>query len=256
MYKEHKLFDTPPDNKKIWRYVDFTKFVDILIRKELFFPRADNLGDRFEGSYTQANIEYRNANIDNFFIEETWDTIPRENFEQRWSKICRNKRKYVAISCWNMSEDESAALWRLYCSGQEGIAIQSTIWHLKESLKQERRDICIGKVQYVDFFRDSEAQHDIDLLRPFINKGKSYKHENEVRAVIDFLPFVLRNGVLKPRRIGAGYYATVNTDLLIEKVYISPEGSEWQKKLVKSILSKYGLRKEVHHTNLKKNPLF
>ena len=26
---------------KIWRYMDFTKFISLLSRKELFFPRAD-----------------------------------------------------------------------------------------------------------------------------------------------------------------------------------------------------------------------
>lgn len=256
MYKEHKAFDTPEDDKKIWRYMDFTKFVDILDKSQLFFPTANKLGDPLEGSYTKASIDYRNANIDNFFREETWNIIPRENFEASWSKISRNKSKDVAISCWNISEDESDALWQLYCSGQEGIAIQSTIGHLKESLKQEDRDIYIGKVNYVNHIKELKPQTDIDLLRPFLDKGISHKYEEEVRAVIDFPPFVLKNNVLKPRRMTGGYYATTNPDLLIEEVFISPRSPKWKRELVRSVLLKYRLNKRVHKSDLTKKPLF
>jgi len=257
MYKEHKDFKTPEDDKKIWRYMDFTKFLDILDRKALFFPTAYKFDDPFEGSYTQADIDYRNANIDKFFIPETWNLIPRAGVEQRWSKICRKKKKLVAISCWSMDEDESAALWKIYCSGQEGIAIQSTIGRLKESLKQEQRAIFIGKVNYINYKKQLEPQTEIDLLRPFVYKGVSFQYEKEVRAVIDFPPVVIRNNTIKPRRMIGGYYATVNPDLLIESVFISPLSPKWKKKLVKSVLLKYELKKkEVTQTDLSRNTLF
>ncbi len=236
--------------------MDFTKFVDILDESKLFFSTADKLGDPFEGSYTKASIKYRNENIDSFFIKETWNIIPRENLEQRWSRVCRNKKKYVAINCWNVSKDESAALWRLYCSGQEGVAIKSTIGRLKKSLEKESKDTYIGEVNYINHIEQSKPQTDIDLLRPFIDKGISYKHENEVRAIIDFLPIVLSNNVIKPRNMEGGYYATANPDILIEAVYMSPLSPKWKKTLVESILSKYGLNKKVRQSNLNKKPLF
>ena len=48
-------------NTKIWRYLDFTKFVSLLQRKALFFCRSDRLGDSFEGSFSKANVENRKA---------------------------------------------------------------------------------------------------------------------------------------------------------------------------------------------------
>ena len=49
MHKEHEYLDIPPDDVVLWRYMDFTKFVSLLEKSALFFPRADKLGDPFEG---------------------------------------------------------------------------------------------------------------------------------------------------------------------------------------------------------------
>jgi len=54
------LFVSPQDEvTKIWRYMDFTKFVSMLENKGLFFPSADNLGDPFEGSFSAVNKKLR-----------------------------------------------------------------------------------------------------------------------------------------------------------------------------------------------------
>jgi hypothetical protein len=54
-YEEHEVFDPPEDlDATIWRYVDFTKLVSLLDTKSLFFARADQLGDPFEGSYSRG----------------------------------------------------------------------------------------------------------------------------------------------------------------------------------------------------------
>ena len=85
MYKEHVAFDMPEDDRKIWRYMDLTKFVDIISRKKLYFPTADKLGDPFEGSYPKAYIEYFNANLDKIFIPETWELLNREQAPKGFS---------------------------------------------------------------------------------------------------------------------------------------------------------------------------
>ena len=69
MYKKHEAFKTPEnENVKIWRYMDFTKFLSILINKELYFRRSDMLkDDPFEGSLTQINVKTRDEYIKNFW---------------------------------------------------------------------------------------------------------------------------------------------------------------------------------------------
>lgn len=40
----------PDPDTRIWRYVDLTKFLDMLSRRKLYFARLDRLGDPFEGA--------------------------------------------------------------------------------------------------------------------------------------------------------------------------------------------------------------
>ena len=259
MFKEHKDFKTPEDGKKIWRYMDFIKFVDILDRKKLFFPTADRLGDPFEGSFPKAYIDYFNAHLDEIFRPGTWELIKREQAPKGFSRARRTARKYIAISCWNMQEEESAALWQLYCHSDDGIAIQSTIKRLKDSLGDEKRDIFIGKVKYIDYYSQppSDSLPDDFFPNPFLYKGKSFVFENEVRAVTR-LPELKRIGDFDAKVIRGhkGYDVTIDPSLLIENVYLSPIISKWQKKVVESVLSKYGLKQEVRQSDLNKKPVF
>jgi len=260
MFKQHEAFITPKDEQKIWRYMDFTKFVDIIDRGKLYFPTADRLGDPFEGSFPKAYIDYFNANLDKIFRPETWKLIERERAPKGFSRARRTARKYIAVSCWNIQEEESAALWKIYCGTFSGIAIQATIGSLKKSIANEKRDIYIGKVEYIDYFSKplSDPLTYRFFPKPFLYKGKSFKFENEVRAVTE-LPRLKRIGDFHAKIIPGhkGYDVTIDPDLLIENVYLPPTtGSKWQKKVVESLLAKYGLKKKVRQSDLNKTPVF
>ena len=55
MYEKHPVFTAPTDeNIKIWRYMDFTKFLSFIDKKTLFFTRVDQLEDKFEGRFTKS----------------------------------------------------------------------------------------------------------------------------------------------------------------------------------------------------------
>jgi len=263
MFKEHEAFITPKDEQKIWRYMDLAKFVDIIDRGKLYFPTADRLGDPFEGSFPKAYIDYFNANLDKIFRPETWGIIDREQAPKSFSRARRTVRKFVAVSCWNMQEEESTALWKIYCgtfSGTfGGIAIQTTIGSLKRSIADENRDIYIGKVEYIDYFSEPPSELTGDFfLKVFLYKGKSFKFENEVRAITK-LPELKRIGDFHAKFIPGhkGYDVTIDLDLLIENVYLPPTtSSKWQKKVVESLLVKHGLKKKVRQSDLNKTPVF
>jgi len=52
---ENPALIAPTDvDTKIWRFMDFTKFVSMLEESGLFFARLDRLGDPFEGSLPLA----------------------------------------------------------------------------------------------------------------------------------------------------------------------------------------------------------
>jgi hypothetical protein len=51
-YSPHPFFLTADGDSKVWRYMDFTKFVSLLDGNALFFSRADRLSDAWEGAHT------------------------------------------------------------------------------------------------------------------------------------------------------------------------------------------------------------
>lgn len=56
----HPCFAQPRDGKlRLWRYMNFAKFVSLISTRRLFFCRADLLDDPFEGSYSKINIALR-----------------------------------------------------------------------------------------------------------------------------------------------------------------------------------------------------
>lgn len=76
-----------------------TKFVDLLEKQALFFPRADKLGDPFEGSYPKANIPRRPV-----AYGATEDEL------KGLSALNRRKNERWAVSCWHMNDYESNAM--------------------------------------------------------------------------------------------------------------------------------------------------
>ncbi|MFC1988056.1 hypothetical protein ACFLVH_05935 [Chloroflexota bacterium] len=260
MYKKHEVFDTPEDSRKIWRYMDFTKFLDILDKLKLYFPRADKLGDPFEGSLPKSSIEERTSTLEETYRPEFFKYIvPKEQAPKALSRATKSFRKFYAISCWSMSEEESAALWQLHLSGQDGVAIQTTVGRLKNSFERETRDIYIGEVKYINYVRDSIPIN--NALYPFLFKRASFKHERELRAVIFSPNFIVEGGSLRRISYPEGYYAQIAPDILIENVFVSPVTPKWQNELVQSVLSKYGLKtkiSKVHQSDLslKRKPLF
>jgi len=268
MYKENAVFKTPADNTKIWRYMDFTKFVDIIDRKKMFFPTVAMLSkiDPFEGSFPKSYIDYFNANIDKIFIPETWMTFNRASAPKDFSRARKSMSKFVAVSCWNKQDESSAALWKIYCSTFNGIAIESTIGRLKDSLQSEERDIYIGEVEYIDHHSPEPSglisktpgtTPDDILHKVYVYKEKSFNYENEVRAIVK-LPEIkpVNQFQFKIIKNHKGYSATIDPNLLIENIYLAPmiKDSKWQKEVIKSVLEKYGLKKKVFISD--KKPVF
>ena len=46
----------PPPETQLWRFMDFPKLASLLERKALFFPRANDLEDQFEGAWSRATL--------------------------------------------------------------------------------------------------------------------------------------------------------------------------------------------------------
>lgn len=246
MYKEHPVFEKPRDeNAAIWRYMDFTKFVSLLDKKALFFSRADKLEDPFEGSYSKANVRMR---------PEVYKDIP-PNKLLTLVELYKELVSHTFISCWHLSEHESAAMWKLYLKSNDGIAIRSTFDRLKRCFNDEDHDIYIGTLKYIDYQKDWMPEG--NALYPFVHKRRSFEHEQELRAVIQEFSFN-SNGVInlyKPL-LYDGIYIQVDLDILLDNIYIAPTSPQWLLELVKSVTKIYKLDKDVLQSTLDDVPVY
>jgi len=241
MYEEHPIFEKPSDeNATIWRYMDFTKFVSLLDRQSLFFARADTMPDPFEGSYSKETVRLRPVRHRG---------IPKEALD-KMAVFSREIRRFTLLNCWHISENESAAMWKLYLKTDEGVAIRSTFRRLADSLRVcAEHTVYVGKVKYIDY--ETEWLPEGNSFYPFLHKRRSFEHERELRAVIQEPPFV-EMGRVPDSRIDltqptpdAGAYVSIDVDLLVERVFVSPTAPAWFHELVSSVVRKYGLDKEV-----------
>lgn len=246
MYKEHPVFNPPPDDAVLWRYMDFTKFVSLLDRSALFFARADKLGDPFEGSLPNAI----RAKARDFFQEhlECYRTM---------LKSIKESAKFMLISCWHESEYESAAMWRLYSRETDGIAIRTEFDLFKKSLKCSQ-DFNVGRINYIDYESDPLPHN--DLLSVFLCKRKNFDHEHEVRAIVQ-LPRPCYRNTGQKRTIDVsqdicdvGDYYEVDVSLLVQEVVVAPYAHDWFVELVKSVAGRYNLGAPVVKSTLADSP--
>jgi len=228
--------ETYQSTDEVWRYMDFTKFVDLIDSSCLYFPRLTVLRkiDPYEGSFMP-------------FV-----SLKRKDSESR--KTLRQLDKSIAsttfVSSWYLSGVESAALWRLFLKSDEGIAIKSTIDRLSESIARASLEhtVWIGSVTYG---HGSVEEGKAKGPRRFsgddavFTKRACFEHEKELRLVI------YEHDLAKPIARGqTGLKVPVDISSLISEVVVSPEAPRWMKDLVERVLKKYGHSLAVRQSTL------
>lgn len=235
---DHPCFSQPENGESlIWRYMDFTKFVSLLESDSLFFSRADCFEDVFEGSVPKGNVINRGI---------LYGQIPEEQRQSAISQMVEFRkriRSHTYINCWHMNNHESAAMWRLYAATNEAVAICTKYSTLASILDD---DVFLGCVNYIDYETSTIPEN--NSFWPFMFKRMSFAHEIEVRAVVQDLEQNLEvsGGLLKP----------IDTEKLIEKVYVAPNAPNWYLNLVSQVVSRYGLPAKVIQSSLSEEPVY
>lgn len=240
---DHPCFRQPNNPEaKLWRYMDFTKFVSLLASKNLFFCRSDLFQDPFEGSYAQYNIQMR---------PHVYKDFPSEHYESMISQLGNHTKfmkEWTYISCWHANEYESAAMWDLYAKTNEAVAIETNYSILKEVLPET---VFLGLVNYIDYEREWLPEG--NLFYPFMHKRKSFEHEKEVRALIMDFPDTEKS-MQKNHLSGSNVQVDLNT--LIKTVHVSPTAPKWFAELVTEIVSVYQLGALVKQSELYSEPVY
>ena len=232
MYLNNPDIKLPEDpDTIIWKYLDLSKFLDLLMSRKLFMSRSDKFEDQYEGTFSEPTFEeIRKLSIDN----------------PDFLKFYKTHRERVAISSWHINEYESFAMWQIFTQNSEGLAIQSTIGRLQESLHLENNyKQYIGEVNYIDYKKEYIPFD--DMFFPFLFKRKSFQYEREVRVITD----VKENKIT----LNDGLKISIDIDKLIENIYIHPKSENWYKNLVIQLVKQLGFDFNIEKSDLESDIL-
>lgn len=235
MYQNHDVTLLPPDRKaRMWRYIDLAKLLDMLISSSLYFSRADRLDDPFEGSWPAGAFRRRRKRY--VHSEDTFIWLS-EGF-----------RKGAYLSCWHLSQCESAAMWTLYLSKFEGIAIRSSVQKFIDAVQGARDSVYLASVRYIDYDRDDfDPELQSNTLTPLVYKRRSFEHEKEIRAIV-CKAFTSDCPEL-------GLKIKVDLRCLIDRVFVSPTSPDWFHEVVEEVVKRYSLPVPVCRSDLKSSPI-
>jgi hypothetical protein len=236
---DHPVFrNAPTPEAKLWRYLSFAKFASLLQSAQLHFTRVDHFDDHFEGAWPKSDLAY-------WTKERLIDVFKVADFTEQM-------RRNVAVSCWFQSPHESAAMWRLYAPGSEGVAVATTFGKLRNFVNAASIEADwisgAGRVTYLDHSNDGlikSLRTDERLpnaMMPFMLKNISYEYEKEVRALIIAMP---------PREIPEeGFDLPLNLIDFVDGIVINPFCQTWFNKAVAGVAGHYRLGSKLRESSL------
>ncbi|MBN1805649.1 MAG: hypothetical protein JW837_10390 [Sedimentisphaerales bacterium] len=234
MYKENPQFKPPNDeNAKIWRYMSFDRYKDILSSGSLYFCSGNKLkeNDPYEGSYLSF---------------ELLKNISKKNAIEFANKM-KSCGPHIKVNCWHLNEYESVAMWKIY---GKAIALQSTFICLVKALEKCPCAVHIGQVFYIVSGEESfKTDGPVTVFVPWLHKHRSFDYERELRAIIwetEYMPVLGDGSVLAP----------VDLVTLIKAVYISPTVPSDVKVKVEEINRTYSVAVPVFQSELASVPAY
>ena len=244
---EHRTLVEPAPGVLLWRYMDFAKFMQFLDTQSLWLARGDQFEDPFEGTFTDAETEYRR-----FYTSRSH--MSRELAADLLNKELQDLSFYgitTFVNCWRMGGEESMAMWDLYGKAG-GLAIVTDVARLKKQLSSISEECVLAGVKYIDWKIPGDSVS--DRLEYFCRKDKSYGHEAEMRILMadESRKQPPANASLEAlaRDIPRGVNVRVNVQELVSVVYVGPRERPWMRSLVESILKRYGLKIRVRSSDL------
>lgn len=220
MFAPSNIFENIPDDITIWRYMSTDKFIHLLRTQTLYLCRVDKLYDKYECSLTETDKKYFY-----FSNNEYWEKDAKRHF----------------INCWAESDHELYMMWNTY--GVHGIAIKSTVGHLKSCMKDDVEHIVrISRVKYIEPETGSSQIPGMPLNALLIpmTKRKYYEQEKEIRILYNMDTIETRTCIELP----------INVKELIDEIKVYPGASEYFLNTVNSELKSHGIELSATYSNI------
>ena len=262
MYDPADWVRRPTPEAKIWRFMDFAKFVAVCETRSLFFVRVATLADLFEGHSPFAQERHLARILDTSHFSEDW--------AKHTIQYLKDAPRNVGVSCWTETELDSDLMWRSYAGGPYGVAIQTTFNDLCASFDGYPYRVKIGRLQYVDYetfrlkipkgmIQKDSMDFDNILFRPVFLKRKQFRNESEIRAAVMLLNSD-RTALLYPGadaedpKLPVGLPVPIDLARVARVVYVSPLSPEWFRRCVELVVQRHDLTVTVKHSELVSSP--
>lgn len=243
-------FPQPTDkNIKVWRYLSLPKLISLFEKKKLFIPRVDLLDDPFEGTVPISKTKKNNR------VEKKSDESEEAFVKKHLITLRKKAREIMYVSCWYMGNEESEAMWRLYCGKKEGVSIQTRYSKLNQAV-ENKENYYIGLIEYINY--EKEKISGSGLLHPFMYKRKAFEHEKEVR-ILYFKKDLIHISDEKIPKIESGpkgIELPIDFKILIDNVLVNPYAPDWYFDVVNSIIKKYYPSINVIRSEMQKSPQY
>ena len=223
----------------LWRYMDLAKFIDLLESRSLRLSRADKFSDKFEGSFTPSL---------KLLIEKAYND---NGIKLTYPEFKDKLRERIYINCWCNRKADSIAMWQLYGQSDNAIAVTTTVSRIRNAVLDSKYPLktYIRKVKYIDHLDNPEIE-----IKPYSNifsyKQNAYDYEKEVRVVLDLYHESFDN-----KKMPESISMSIELEVFLTGVVISPFAPDWFSVLVKSIMRKYKLEVPVMPSKLSFDPV-
>jgi hypothetical protein len=233
------VFLQPRDGTvRVWRYLSLPKLLYGLEHRALVLPRLDRLKDPHEGTMTREHHRrYSDA------LQRVG--IPSDAYEvavRSCRVMPRVLRMSLFVSSWHVNDRESEAMWQLYCTGDEGVALQTTYAKLDESLPIVEGDarLYLGLVRYLDDERDIQPFDNV--LDPVMHKRRAFEHEYEARVVRWEPRYIANAQGQRLETIPPAAEVPWDAESAVESVYVNPYAQQWYCDVVSAVLKRFAPR--------------
>lgn len=227
------------DKTILWRYMTFSKFLDLITRSALYFCRIDCFEDKLEATQPEGNSAFA------LMTEEPWYGFYMQVVDEQLNIY----KKMIYANCWHINNAENPEMWENYVilHGNEGVAIQTTFENLSSSFVTDKT-LTNLKMKYIDY-----NSYYIDFTFPkypeyLMLKDKKFEYENELRIITldesypEYDPDEEKTIIFPEQN---GEFINVDLNRLILNVYLAPNSTARFKSVVEDLLCKYHITSPV-----------
>jgi hypothetical protein len=213
-------FDRPRPDQRLWRYNQWWKFEDFVLKDKMYLRRSDKLEDGMEGRYVESNRKSQTELWQRF--NDHYSIAP----DSEGAIQAREALRYcVYINCWNMDFAESPRMWDIYTQASpESVAFRTTAHRVDlEITPPAYRLVCVRYAGH------EEPRPEWHSLAPYVFKLTDFEFENECRILlVDRMgeEFVIDD------ETRFGRYLDLRAQRIVEEVVMHPRSAPaFQKKV-------------------------